>query len=212
MACIFDRLSSVFESVPLRYDGLANEYRRRLPKYKNDLELLSKGQSNGHAGSQAMGSATAVIMLLFGDLVTLPDTRGSASSVSYEEMKQRSWSLNCWLPADCFVRLRNVIDVAIALTIVEFFKAPFAIRGIGHNTNPGFSSIDGGILLDIRALDTVVLAEDKQTVSVGPAATWNAVYEKLQKHELTAVGARAGVVGVGGFLLGGMPRLRILRL
>jgi hypothetical protein len=212
MACVFENLSSVLESVPPRYDGLANEYRRRLPKYEKDLKLLNKEQRNGHAanGSHNVVSATAAFSLLFGDLVTLPDTRGSASLVSYEEMQQRSWSLNCWLPAACFLRLRNVIDVAIALVIVDFFKAPFVIRGVGHNTNPGFSSIDGGILLDIRALDTVNLTEDKGLVSVGPAAAWSAVYEELQKHELTTVGARAGVVGVGGFILGGKPVLTIL--
>ena len=39
--------------------------------------------------------------------------------------------------------------------------------------------------------------------SIGTGAHWQNVYETLHQHSVTVTGGRQGVVGVGGFLLGG---------
>lgn len=212
MASIFDVLSSVLDNVPDRYLDFAKEYERRLAGSRDKLEHHASRNGLMPRSVDAVAAATEVFCVLFGDMVTVPSTRGTASTTSYEDMQQRSWSLNCWLPAACFVRLQTPVDVALSLVLVEHFGVEFAIRGVGHNTNPGFSSIDGGILLDVRDLNTISLGQDQTTVSVGPGATWNSVYENLQKHELTAVGARAGVVGVGGYILGGQSMTCMWRM
>jgi FAD/FMN-containing dehydrogenase len=90
------------------------------------------------------------------------------------------------------------------LKIITLFQAPFAVRSRGHSPNPGFSSIDAGILVDLSSLNDIVLSSDHKIVSVGPGAKWETVYEELEKHELTAVGGRAAGVGVGGLITGGM--------
>jgi hypothetical protein len=113
----------------------------------------------------------------------------------------------CWLPAACFVKVQNTQEVALALKIITLFQAPFAVRSGGHSPNPGFSSIDSGILIDLGSINDVVLAQDHKTVSVGPGAKWETVYEELEKHELTAVGGRVAGVGVGGLITGGMVLL-----
>lgn len=70
--------------------------------------------------------------------------------------------------------------------------------------SPGFNSVDGsGILLDLGALNEITLSSKRDIVSVGPGATWDMVYETLERYELTVVGGRAAGVGVGGLILGG---------
>jgi FAD/FMN-containing dehydrogenase len=113
-------------------------------------------------------------------------------------------SSTCWLPAACFIRVQNQVELALALKIVTLFQATFAIRSVGHNPNPGFSSVgQAGIVLDLGALNSIVLSPQKDFVSVGPGATWDQVYSELENDQLTAVGGRVAGVGVGGLLLGG---------
>ncbi|KAH8900384.1 FAD-binding domain-containing protein, partial [Thozetella sp. PMI_491] len=110
----------------------------------------------------------------------------------------------CRLPAGCILKPQNAIEVAIVLKLATFFNVKFAVRSGGHMQNAGFGSIGStGVLFDLSLMNKIALSEDQSTVSVGPAATWDAVYGELEKHELTAVGGRVKEVGVGGFLLGG---------
>jgi FAD/FMN-containing dehydrogenase len=112
--------------------------------------------------------------------------------------------MTCWLPAACFLRVESSLDVAVALKLVTLLKSKFAVRGGGHNANPGFSSVDAsGLLIDTGALNSINLSKDKKTASLGPGATWDQVYEKLEKEQLTVAGGRVKDVGVGGLLLGG---------
>jgi FAD/FMN-containing dehydrogenase len=107
------------------------------------------------------------------------------------------------LPAACFIRVESSLDVAVALKIVTSLKSKFAVRSGGHNPNPGFSSIDSGVLIDTASIDSIVLSQDKSTASLGPGATWDQVYDTLQKQELAVAGGRVKDIGVGGLLLGG---------
>jgi FAD/FMN-containing dehydrogenase len=112
--------------------------------------------------------------------------------------------MTCWLPAVCILQVQNAVEVALALKIVTSTQSAFAIRSGGHNASPGFSSVgESGILLDLSALNSTTLSPDGAVASVGPGATWDRVYEELEKHELTVVGGRVSGVGVGGLVLGG---------
>lgn len=78
------------------------------------------------------------------------------------------------------------------------------MRGGGHNTNPGWASIDGsGVLIDLQKMKTLSLSDDKKVVHVGPGNRWGDVAPFLDKYELSAVGGRHLQVGVGGVILGG---------
>jgi FAD/FMN-containing dehydrogenase len=95
--------------------------------------------------------------------------------------------------------------LALALKLVTVLQATFAIRSGGHNPNPGFGSVgQTGVVLDLGALNEIVLSPKKDVVSVGPGATWDQVYAELENDQLTAVGGRVAGVGVGGLLLGGL--------
>ena len=112
-------------------------------------------------------------------------------------------SPTAWLPAACFVKAQNTLEVALILKVVTAFQLPFAIRSGGHSANPGFGSVDSGILIDLSSLNDIVLSPDHKVVSVGPGAKSDILYEELEKYEVTVVGGRAAGIGMGGFITGG---------
>lgn len=67
----------------------------------------------------------------------------------------------------------------------------------------GASSIDKGIVLDLKNLDCVEFNEDKSIVRLGTGNRWERVFEIIGKEGLGVAGGRAGDVGVGGYTLGG---------
>lgn len=67
----------------------------------------------------------------------------------------------------------------------------------------GFADVEDGITIDLSAMNTVRLKRSVNVVSVGPGARWQSVYNALDPHKISVQGGRNGVVGVGGFLLGG---------
>ncbi|KAH7395894.1 hypothetical protein BKA64DRAFT_72190 [Cadophora sp. MPI-SDFR-AT-0126] len=128
----------------------------------------------------------------------------SKNDASYQEEQNQPWSTTCWLPAACFIKPHSTLDVQIALKIITTLQSTFAVRTVGHNPNPGFSSVDeSGVVIDLRELKNVVLSPERDVVSIGPGAMWGEVYGELEKYELTVVGGRVSEVGVGGLLLGG---------
>ncbi|KAI0113324.1 6-hydroxy-D-nicotine oxidase [Daldinia grandis] len=143
--------------------------------------------------------ACKLLDLAFPGRVTVP------SHVQYQSAKCQPWCRNCWLPAACFIRPQNSKDVAEVIKIVKGADAKFAIRSGGHNFNPGFSSIDTGVLIDLRDLNTLEIDEDG-ILQAGAGNTWGDIYAFLEKKGLSAIGGRQSDVGISGYLLGGgMP-------
>lgn len=79
----------------------------------------------------------------------------------------------------------------------------FSLVSGGHSSAIMASNYEGGMTLDLSLLSYVSLSPDKSLVDVASAATWHEVYQLLDANGLTVAGARAGGVGVAGFLLGG---------
>lgn len=53
-------------------------------------------------------------------------------------------------------------------------------------------------------MNTTTFNSITNTASIGPGSTWGAVYTTLKDEgNVTTIGGRASVVGVGGFLTGG---------
>ncbi len=86
----------------------------------------------------------------------------------------------------------------------ENTNAPSLSRAAGHSAVVGTSNVPNGLVIDLLHLDHIEIAEDKQTVSLGPGSRWGSVYEELEKQHLSVVGGRVSSVGVGGFIMGGM--------
>jgi hypothetical protein len=102
-----------------------------------DRPYLNKTEVNWYARS------VVTVHLLFSGIALLP------ARLTIDTAIDRSST--CWLSAQCFVTPSSASEVGLALEIVTFLHAKFAVRAGGHNPNPGFSSIsDYGLLIDLR--------------------------------------------------------------
>jgi FAD/FMN-containing dehydrogenase len=95
-----------------------------------------------------------------------------------------------------------LICLFFQIKIVSSCRTPFAVKGGGHATNPGFSSTPGVQIAMSRFNETKVNPYDG-TVEVGPGLTWDQVYEALSPTGVNVVGGRIPGVGVAGLTLGG---------
>lgn len=82
-------------------------------------------------------------------------------------------------------------------------RCAFAVKGGGHASFKGASNIQGGLTIDLRALNQTVVAADRREVSVGAGNVWVRVYEALKPMGLGVIGGRVSAIGVGGLTLGG---------
>ncbi|KAI0079336.1 FAD dependent oxidoreductase [Panus rudis PR-1116 ss-1] len=104
--------------------------------------------------------------------------------------------------ASCSVEPGTAEDVGKILQIVGANKTPFAVKGGGHTSNPGFSSTSG-VQIAMSKFSEVNYNADAQTVDVGSGLVWDDVYSALEPHGVNVVGGRVTGVGVAGFTLGG---------
>jgi hypothetical protein len=78
----------------------------------------------------------------------------------------------------------------------------FAVRSGGHGINAGSANIAGGVTIDLSSLNSIEMLSG-EVAAVGPGATWDQVYSKLQPFGLSVAGGRNAGVGVGGLTTGG---------
>lgn len=102
----------------------------------------------------------------------------------------------------CVFRPQNPSEVSAMIKLVGSSRGDFAVRGGGHMLWAGAANIDGGLVVDMRGLDSIKLSEDRKTVSVGGGTLWVNLYPKLTPYNLTVSGARVPGIAVGGYLLG----------
>lgn len=66
---------------------------------------------------------------------------------------------------------------------------------------------DSGVTIDMTAIASVTVNEDKTIASVGAGASWLDVYLYLDGLGVAVAGGRNAAVGVGGLTLGGQSTL-----
>ncbi|WP_454042693.1 LLM class flavin-dependent oxidoreductase [Cellulosimicrobium sp. Marseille-Q8652] len=82
-------------------------------------------------------------------------------------------------------------------------RVPLSVRSGGHGIS-GRSTNDGGIVVDLGALDRIeVLDEATRLVRLGPAARWGDVATALAPHGWAITSGDSGGVGVGGLATAG---------
>ncbi|MBB4661366.1 FAD-binding protein [Conexibacter arvalis] len=120
----------------------------------------------------------------------------------YEPARRASlWARN--LPArrpDLIVQARTVDDVVAVVRHAAAAGAPVAIKGSGHNYAGTFLR-DGGVMLDVSALDGAAL--DGETAHVGPGIASATLARFLAERGRAFPTGHHATVGIGGFLLGG---------
>jgi hypothetical protein len=98
-------------------------------------------------------------------------------------------------------RASSTTDVVAAVAFARARGLPVAVRGGGHSV-AGYSSIEGGLLIDLGAMRKVRVDPDSRRAWVQGGATWGEVDKETQVHGLATTGGRVTDTGVAGFTLG----------
>jgi hypothetical protein len=93
-------------------------------------------------------------------------------------------------------------DVANALRQALREKKPFRARCGGHSYE-GFSTVDGGMVIDTTDLSTVSVSQDRTTAVIGSGCRLADVYSKLWQVGRTVPGGTCPPVGISGLTQGG---------
>lgn len=96
---------------------------------------------------------------------------------------------------------RTEADVALSLAFSRGQPDGFCLRSGGHST-AGYSTCDG-ILIDVSALDQVVVDPSALTATVGCGCTFGKLYQTLEFYGLHVPGGECPDVAIGGFVQGG---------
>jgi FAD/FMN-containing dehydrogenase len=100
------------------------------------------------------------------------------------------------------VQCATVDDVRAAIALGRESGMPTAVRSGGHSV-AGMSTVDDGLVIDVRAMKGVVVDPDARTARCGAGVTWGEFDRATQEHGLATTGGRVSTTGVAGFTLGG---------
>jgi FAD/FMN-containing dehydrogenase len=95
----------------------------------------------------------------------------------------------------------DAADVAAALKFASETRAPLAIRGGGHSV-AGYSTCDGGIVIDMRAMKRIVVDAEAKRVRAQAGVNWGEFDQETQKFGLATTGGRVTTTGIAGLTLG----------
>jgi FAD/FMN-containing dehydrogenase len=100
------------------------------------------------------------------------------------------------------VRPATAQDVAFAVTTAQDAGLEIAVRSGGHS-GAGHSTVEGGIVIDVRDLDAIDIDPVDRTAWAGSGATAAAYTAAAGEHGLATGFGDTGSVGLGGLTLGG---------
>ncbi|KAK4442555.1 putative oxidoreductase [Podospora aff. communis PSN243] len=170
--------------------------------------VIASNATEAHSLSGAC--CLALLSALGNTKVSFPGTAAyNASQASYFAAQQSEATPLCVVsPAsteDVVEVIKSLVGTSGSLEHPEQRAVcRFAVRSGGHSSVPGAVNSDGGVTVDLRALNGVEFAgEDKDVVKIGVGARWGAVYRYLEEFGLSVTGGRVSDVGVGGLTLGG---------
>ena len=103
---------------------------------------------------------------------------------------------------EAFVRVADAADVGAALAYVHETGTGFTIRSGGHSIS-GLSTIDGGLVIDVRCLKDIEIDPNQRTMWAGSGNTAAEVTLAAAQHGLAVGFGDTGSVGIGGITLGG---------
>jgi len=136
----------------------------------------------------------ALRMTIRGDVLTPDDPGYGAMRVPYNAMHPGHPGL--------VVRATGVADVVDAVNFAREHGLLLAVRGGGHSV-AGLSSVDGGLLIDLGAMNGVDVDPDAGLVRVQGGALLGDMDRNTMAFGLVAPGGVVSDTGVAGLTLGG---------
>ncbi len=100
------------------------------------------------------------------------------------------------------VRCAGVADVMRAVDFARSEDILVAVRGGGHSM-PGFSSCDGGVVIDLSGMRAVHVDPARRIAVAEGGCTWADLDHETQAFGLAVTGGLVSSTGVAGFTLGG---------
>jgi hypothetical protein len=98
-------------------------------------------------------------------------------------------------------RCTSARDVRAALGYARSEHLVVAVRGGGHST-PGYSSCDGGLVIDTGPIKHARIDVANRTGHFGAGLTWAELDAATQEHGLAVTGGRVSHTGIAGLTLG----------
>ncbi|WP_329004866.1 FAD-binding oxidoreductase [Kribbella sp. NBC_00709] len=120
---------------------------------------------------------------------------------SYDDARSIWNAAHDKLPA-LIVRCKGVADVIRAVEFARSEGLTLAVRGGGHSI-PGFSTTDGGLVIDLSPMNSVRIDPDRRRIVAQGGCTWADVDAEAQAFGLAVTGGLVSSTGVAGFTLGG---------
>jgi FAD/FMN-containing dehydrogenase len=96
----------------------------------------------------------------------------------------------------------GVADVIRTVNLARTEGLLLAVRGGGHSI-PGFSTVDGGIVLDLSQMTGIQVHPHDRTVTAQAGCTWKDLDAETQQFGLAVTGGLISSTGIAGFTTGG---------
>jgi FAD/FMN-containing dehydrogenase len=87
----------------------------------------------------------------------------------------------------------NTDDVSTIVKLLRQHNIDFVVSGGRHSTS-GASSIEDGVVIDLRKMNNVTVNEDTKTLAVQGGCLWKDVDETAAKYGLATVGGELPAV------------------
>jgi FAD/FMN-containing dehydrogenase len=100
------------------------------------------------------------------------------------------------------LRCTGVADVIKGVEFARSENLPLAVRGGGHSI-PGFSTVDGGLVLDLSAMKGIRVDPQQKRVVAQAGSLWRDLDHETQAFGLAVTGGLVSSTGIAGFTLGG---------
>ena len=165
--------------------------------------------NQGASASQELGEGlivTAVEGTSPGELLGALRDRGAGDVIAEAdgryEGSRRVWNGAIDRRPLAVVRCAAPAEVAATVGVARSWGVPLAVRGGGHSL-PGFSTCDGGIVLDLSPMREVKVDPAARRAIAGGGCTWADFDQHTQVHGLASTGGLVSTTGVAGLTLGG---------